>query len=219
MGCSCCAESRKPDAAVPVALTEGGAVGTSKMKVHVGPLEIDAHGVVVKPKFNLGIAGGSLYALAGVRDVRDGLAVEGLSMYMKSYSTSGSSLLEVLHEIQAQEPIPVLDDFVAAIPKIVACVLEMVRVDIDGDNVAGVEGVVYVYVGSGVTAGIYLGWVDTQGYAMIGLEGRVATVAGAALALRAGLNEERSAARVVSYLSNVGFDVVVRFIEPCQVDQ
>ena len=216
MGCYCCTQSRKQDAVGDVASTAAGATGASKMKIHVGPLEMDSSGVVVKPKFNLGISGGSLYALAGVRDVRDGLAVEGLAMYMKSYSSSGTSLIEVLREIKAQEPIPVLDDIIAAVPKVVSCVLETVGADIDGDNVAGVEGVVYVYVGAGVTAGIYLGWVDTQGYAMMGLEGRVATAAGAALALRAGLNEEKLAARVVSYLTNVGFDMIVKFHKPCQ---
>ncbi|OLP91686.1 Coiled-coil domain-containing protein 151 [Symbiodinium microadriaticum] len=216
MGCSLCVKDRKQDAVSSAASTTGDAVGASKTKVHVGPLEIDSSGVVVKPKFNLGIAGGSLYALAGVRDVRDGLAVDGLAMYMKSYSSSGASLVEVLSEIKAQEPIPVLDDLITAVPQIISLVLETVGVDIDGANVATVEGVVYVYVGAGVTAGIYLGWVDTQGYAMIGLEGRVATAAGAALALRAGLNEEKLAARVVSYLTNVGFDMVVKFREPCQ---
>ena len=215
MGCYCCTQSRKQDAAAAALSTAESASGASKMKVHVGPLEIDSSGVVVKPKFNLGISGGSLYALAGVRDVRDGLAAEGLAMYMKSYSSAGISLVEVLREIKAQEPIPVLDEMIAVVPELVACVLETVGADIDNENVVGVEGVVYVYVGAGVTAGIYLGWVDTQGYSMFGMEGRVATAAGAALALRAGLNKEKLAARVVAYLTNVGFDMIVKFREPC----
>ena len=32
-------------------------------------------------------------------------------------------------------------------------------------------GVMYVYVGVGVTAGVYLGWIDTEGFRMMGLQG------------------------------------------------
>mmetsp|Transcript_46088 Transcript_46088/g.85966 ORF Transcript_46088/g.85966 Transcript_46088/m.85966 type:complete len:221 (+) Transcript_46088:53-715(+) len=218
MGCSCF-KHRKDEpltAATTAATTASAAIGAGKTRVHVGPLELSSDGAVLKPKFNLGISGGSIYALAGVRDVRDGLAVESLAMYMKSYSSSGGSLVEFLEEIQAQEPIPILDDIITAVPKIVASVLDAVGANIGGEHVENVEGIVYVYVGAGVTAGIYLGWVDTQGYAMLGLEGSVVTVTGAALALRAGLNEEKLMVRVVSYLTNVGFDVIVKLREPCE---
>ena len=33
------------------------------------------------------------------------------------------------------------------------------------------QGVMYVYVGVGVTAGVYLGWIDTEGFRMMGLQG------------------------------------------------
>lgn len=29
----------------------------------------------------------------------------------------------------------------------------------------------YVYVGVGVSAGVYLGWIDTEGFRMVGLQG------------------------------------------------
>ncbi|CAJ1389217.1 unnamed protein product [Effrenium voratum] len=194
--------------------TASAAIGAGNTKVHVGPLEIDSSGVVVKPKFNLGIAGGSIYALAGVRDVRDGIAAETLAMYVKSYASSGKTLVEFLRQIKAQEPLPVLDDIIASLPQIASQVVETAGADIQKEDVLGVEGVVYIYVGAGVTAGVYLGWVDTSGYRMIGAEGTIATGAGLGVTLRAGMNEDKMAVRVVAYLSNVGFDIIVKYPQP-----
>eukprot|EP00441_Pelagodinium_beii_P025464 CAMPEP_0197664470 /NCGR_PEP_ID=MMETSP1338-20131121/58655_1 /TAXON_ID=43686 ORGANISM="Pelagodinium beii, Strain RCC1491" /NCGR_SAMPLE_ID=MMETSP1338 /ASSEMBLY_ACC=CAM_ASM_000754 /LENGTH=250 /DNA_ID=CAMNT_0043243113 /DNA_START=415 /DNA_END=1167 /DNA_ORIENTATION=- len=192
------------------ASTAATVIGASKMKVHLGPLELGQDGMVVKPKFNIGIQGGSLYAMAGIRDVRDGLAAEGLAMYMKSYSSQGATLLEMLENVKAEEKIPALDDLVEAVPKIIAEALEITGVDIGKDLVASVEGAVYIYVGAGVTAGVYFGWINTQGYRMLGAEGKVAAATALGITVMAGLHDDLQAVRIVSYLTNVGFDVVVK---------
>eukprot|EP00930_Biecheleria_cincta_P099926 TRINITY_DN91536_c0_g1_i1.p1 TRINITY_DN91536_c0_g1~~TRINITY_DN91536_c0_g1_i1.p1 ORF type:complete len:263 (+),score=52.12 TRINITY_DN91536_c0_g1_i1:111-791(+) len=217
MGCGC-GKSKYADmgtgAAAETSSVAASAVGASKIKVHIGPLEVGADGMAVKPQFNLGIQGGSLYAMAGVRDVRDGIAAESLAMYMKSYSSSGTTLVELLENVKANEKVPALDDLVVAAPQIVAEVMSATGADIGAENVAEVEGAVYIYVGAGVTAGAYLGWLDTQGYRMIGVEGKVATAASMAITLKAGIHEEKQAVRVVSYLTNVGFDVIVKLKKP-----
>jgi len=183
------------------------------VKVHIGPLELGEDGVAIKPKFNIGVQGGTVYAMAGVRDVRDGVAAETLAMAMKEYSTEGASVAEVLQNVKAQEPIPALDDIIAAVPDIIAAVLENIGVDITS-NCKQVEGVVYIYVGAGISAGVFLGWVDTSGYAMVGVEGRVAAASALGLAVKAGLHESRQAVRVTCFLANVGFDVIVKLKEP-----
>lgn len=183
-------------------------------RFHLGPLEVDADGVLLKPKFNLGFESGSLRVFAGVRDVRDGIVVDSIAMYMKSYASMGQSLLEFLQEMKAQEPC-ILDEVITAIPDITAYVLETVGADIRSDKVTLVEGVMYVYVGVGVTAGVYLGWIDTEGFRMMGLQGLIATVGGLGFSLRTGISEEKMSARLVGFLTNVGFDIIIRYREPC----
>lgn len=183
------------------------------VKINVGPLELNKDGIAMKPKFNLGITGPRVYMMAGVRDVRDGLAVEGFSMMHKDYSSKGSTLVEVLQNIKAVDPVPGLDDLITVMPEAVAAVLSEFHIDI---AVAGLEaeGVVFVFVGIGITAGLYLGWLDTKGYAMVGVEGQCATATAISLSLRAGLHESGRAVRVVMWLGNVGYDAVVRLKTP-----
>mmetsp|Transcript_36076 Transcript_36076/g.90729 ORF Transcript_36076/g.90729 Transcript_36076/m.90729 type:complete len:241 (-) Transcript_36076:176-898(-) len=184
-----------------------------KVKVHVGPLEVGTDGVAVKPKFNFGVTGPSVYMLAGVRDVRDGLAVEGFGMIHKDYMSKGSSLTEVLENIKAVDAIPLLDDLIVAVPEAIAAVLSEIHIDLAVEGLEA-EGVVFVFVGAGVTAGVYLGWLDTKGYGMIGVEGRCATAASIGLSVRAGLHESGEAVRVVMWLGNVGYDAVVKLKKP-----
>jgi len=181
----------------------------SKVKVHVGPLEVGPDGVAIKPKFNLGITGSSVYAMAGVQDVRDGVKVEAYAQTQKSYSSSGSSLVEILENIKAEEKVPVLDTMIEAMPDTIAAVLDLAGVDLKQEKYEA-EGVVYIYVGAGVTAGVYLGWLDTQQYHMAGVEGRVAAAASVGMSVRAGLHKDRKAIRIIMYLNNVGFDVIAK---------
>lgn len=183
-------------------------VDTSSLQVHVGPLEATKEGVVIKPKMNLGVRGGVIKALVGVRDVRNGLAADATAGFVKSYATRGNTLRELLVHVKAQEKAPAIDDIIEKLPRIAAAVLEQLDVDIDA-QARFVEGVLYVYVGVGVTAGAYLGWMDTTGYHMLGVEGQIATLAGLGLTLRVGAHKSRTAVRIVCYMSNVGFDVIL----------
>eukprot|EP00416_Gambierdiscus_australes_P021590 CAMPEP_0171075448 /NCGR_PEP_ID=MMETSP0766_2-20121228/12781_1 /TAXON_ID=439317 /ORGANISM="Gambierdiscus australes, Strain CAWD 149" /LENGTH=213 /DNA_ID=CAMNT_0011532317 /DNA_START=78 /DNA_END=719 /DNA_ORIENTATION=+ len=184
-----------------------------KIKVHIGPLELGADGVVVKPKFNLGVQGNGIYAMAGVRDVRDGVAVESLAMAMKSYSSKGTSLVELLESIKAVDNVPVLDDIITSVPDLAAFILKTFDIDI-GSNSQEVEGVVHIYTGAGITAGLYFGWVDTAGYRMVGAEGHVAATVGLGATFRAGVHESKNDLRTIIYLSNVGVDAIVRLKSP-----
>jgi len=197
----------------------GTGIGASKLKVHIGPLELSKDGTVMKPKFNIGIEGGSLYAMAGLRDVRDGLSAEGLAMYQKAYSSKGATLQEVLENVKAEEKVPALDDFIVAVPQIMAEVLEATGIDLKADRIAAVEGAVYIYVGTGVSAGLYLGWVDTKGYRMVGVEGKMAVAASMGITVKAGVHENLQSVRITSYLTNVGFDVVVKLKEPAKREE
>lgn len=187
--------------------SKGNVLDSSKLQVHVGPLEVGTDGMALKPKFNFGIRGGVVKAMVGFRDVRNGAAAEAAAGFVKSYATKGSSLAEILENVKAQEKAPALDDVVEAVPRITGALVE--KLDIDVSRSFRVEGVVYLYVGVGVSAGLYLGWLDTSGFRMVGVEGAVATAAGLGITLRAGLDKTRTKARVVCYLSNVGFDVII----------
>jgi len=216
MGC-CNSAARKGDAAQSPATGNAGKGAAnplpSKVKVHVGPLELGSDGVAIKPKFNLGITGPTLYAVAGVRDVRDGISGEAFAMTQKSYSSSGSSLTEVLENVKAEDPVPVLDTMITAVPDVIAAVTDLVGVDLNSEKYE-VEGVIYIYVGTGIMAGVYLGWLDTQGYNMVGVEGKVAAAASVGMTVRGGLHKDRKAVRIIMYLNNVGFDVIARLQNP-----
>ena len=127
------------------------------------------------------------------------------------YATSGSSLADLLQNVRAQEKVPALDDMITAVPKIAGEVVDAVGVDIEGAR--EVEGVVYIYTGVGVSAGAWLGWLDTNGYRMVGAQGAVAAALRMGMTVRAGLDAPRTSVRVVCFMANVGFDVLVRLQE------
>jgi hypothetical protein len=215
MGCGCSKQAVYTEANKARGIA-GKAVGAQKTKVNFGPLEIGKDGVALKPKFNVGIAGGSLHLMAGVGDVRDGLTFEGMASYIKEYSTHGSSLAEVLTNVKAEEKIPALDDMITAIPNITAKVLKMIGADIAQSNTREIVAAVYVYVGVGIEAGLFLGWLDTNGYRMVGLQGGFSTGAGLAFDVKAGLNENGTAARLAMGFSNVAFDAIIKLKEPAK---
>uniref|UniRef100_A0A0G4GQS5 Uncharacterized protein n=1 Tax=Chromera velia CCMP2878 TaxID=1169474 RepID=A0A0G4GQS5_9ALVE len=218
MGCRCCTaapptKEAEGDGKPPQMEGDPNAVEVKakegpNVKVHFGPLEVSSGGVVLKPKFSVGFQSGHIYAVGGMRDVRDGLAVEALAMGQKTYCTSGSSLVEFLQKIKATDPIPVLDDVITAVPQIVAAVLEITGIDIQAPG-KEVEGLLYLYSGIGVTAGAYLGWTDTSGYRMVGAEGKIAAAVGLGMTIRVGMHEDEKSVRIVFFLSNVGGDVKV----------
>eukprot|EP00927_Polykrikos_kofoidii_P074953 TRINITY_DN71004_c0_g1_i1.p1 TRINITY_DN71004_c0_g1~~TRINITY_DN71004_c0_g1_i1.p1 ORF type:complete len:240 (-),score=51.40 TRINITY_DN71004_c0_g1_i1:46-765(-) len=213
MGCRCGKAKDGANETAGEAATATEEVATKLgVKVHVGPLEIGSDGVVIKPKFNVGVTGNGVYALAGLSDVRDGVLLEGLAMAMKSYTTSGQSLVELLQNIKDVDDHPELDKLVKVVPDIIAMVIEQIDVDISSKSTE-LEGVVYVYAGVGVTAGVFLGWVDTKGFRMVGARGAVAAGVGINITLIAGVHESRRAVRVVCYLANVGFDIIARLKE------
>jgi len=220
MGCSASLGKKYVKETVAEPVTAAGRACekvTGKVKVHVGPLELDKDGVVVKPKFNIGVTGPSVYMMAGVRDVRDGLAVEGFGMMHKDYTSTGSSLTEVLSNIKAVDPIPALDELISAIPDAIAAVLSALNIDISIEG-AEAEGVVFIFIGVGITAGLYLGWLDTKGYAMVGVEGQCAAATSVGLSVRAGLHESGEAVRVIMWLGNIGYDAVVKLKAPHRQD-
>jgi len=201
MGCCCCSSG---GAAKPAEVQK------QKTKVHVGPLQLGDDGVLVQPKFNFGIQGGNLHAMIGVDDVRDGLKAEAMAMAMKSYSTSGDSLVELLDNVKNEEPsVKALEELITKVPDIMADVLEKLKIDLNSQAYE-FEGVIYIYIGVGVSAGMYLGWLDTSGYNMVGAEGHVATGADLGISIKAGLREDKKSVRTVAYLTNVGFDVIAK---------
>jgi hypothetical protein len=76
-----------------------------------------------------------------------------------------------------------------------------------------VAGVVLVYVGIGVTAGVALGYPDRAGYHMIGVEGTVASGLGVGFTIKVGVHASGRSMRVVSWLGNIGLDVTVSLRE------
>jgi hypothetical protein len=174
---------------------------------HLGPLEIGADGVVLKPKFNAGLQVGGARAMLGLGDVRDGLSLEGSAALSKQYAAEGHSIIDVLESVRAVDPVPILDEIITQLPQITAAILE--KTGIDEARCRRVEGVISVYVGVGVSAGIYLGWVNTQGYRMVGVSGRMAALAGVGFSIRLGVHADGHSVRLIIFTANVGVDLIL----------
>eukprot|EP00439_Symbiodinium_sp_Y106_P072922 s990_g13.t1 len=144
--------------------------------------------------------------MAGVRDIRDGLILDGMAMVTKHYMGQGRSIAEVLRNVKAQNPLPVIDDawtaheyfanscmgpgdIVAAIPHVAAEIVQLIGADVTSDIVESVRGTLYVYTGVGVSAGVFLGWLDTEGYAMMGALGQASLLKSVALSFRVGISD------------------------------
>lgn len=136
----------------------------SKVKIHVGPLEVSDDGVVAKPQFLLGFSGPNLVASAGVRDLRDGVQVGARAQVQQSYAAEGTTLPTVLQSLKAADvEVAVIDEVITLLPNILGDILEELKVDaLQAHYKATV--VMHVYVGVGVSAGLWFGWVDTNGF-------------------------------------------------------
>lgn len=180
-----------------------------KTRFHVGPLELSCDGVVVKPKLNFGLQGPAFYAVAGLRDVRGGsLAVEAFAMAYLGVESHGDCIAHFLENAKSADALPLLDVLVLALPRILGVVLEATGVDVEAASHT-VSGLLVVYVGVGITAGVNLGcWPDPEGYYNLGVEGTVASGIGLGITLRAGLHRDGRAVRVTCFAGSVGFDVV-----------
>lgn len=180
----------------------------TKVKINIGPLEVGEDGMALKPKFDIGVMAPWIRLNAGVNNIQDGLVVETMGSVAKDYAVSGSSLEEILTEVKAVDPLPVLDDLIAGVPKIVALILEKFGVDIKSDT-KEVEGVITAFVSVGIKAGLYLGWVDTEGYRMLGATGLAAAAISNGISTRVGIHTNGYSIRVVQFVSNVGVDVII----------
>lgn len=111
--------------------------------------------MVLEPKFTVGIATGGLSAIAGLNDVRDGLSVQSITVVSKQYATEGHTIGEALSNVKAVDPDSVLDEVLLATSILMREVIH--ETGIEERSVSKVEAVVSIYVGVGVSAGIFLG--------------------------------------------------------------
>jgi len=186
-----------------------------KVRLHFGPCEWGYKGLRIKPKFSFGFQGGAFYAVAGVRDLREGFAVEAWACLYLSYAGLGSSLEEFLESVHATDRVPVLDTVLPLVPRLLALVLRVTGISVR-DDAHEVAGVVLAYVGLGATAGIFVGLPDRAGYHMLGVEGTLASGLGVGATVKAGVHASGKSMRLVAWLGNFGLDVTVSLREPCQ---
>lgn len=180
----------------------------TKVKINIGPLEIGEGGFALKPKFDIGVTAPWIYLNAGVKDVRDGLTMEALGSAHKDYAVSGNTMQEIFTEVKAVDPLPVLDDLVEFVPKVVGWIMEKFSVDITSET-KEIEGVIVAFIAVGIKAGLYLGWVNTEGYRMFGASGMIATALTAGITTKIGIHESGNSLRVVQFVSNVGVDIII----------
>ncbi|KAJ1624233.1 hypothetical protein T492DRAFT_1048640, partial [Pavlovales sp. CCMP2436] len=146
--------------------------------------------------------------MAGIGNVRDGLAVctssmRGTAMTSKQYASEGGSIGEVLSNVKAVDPAPVLDKLILALPRLMGDVIELTGMD--EEHGVEVEGVVNFYVGVEVSAGVFLGW-----------EGSVAAANALSVTLKCGVHEDGRSVCVVLYGPNVGVDLICHHDRPLQ---
>ena len=180
-----------------------------KARLHVGPLELSCDGVQLKPKLNFGVQGPAIYAVVGLRDVRGAsIAAEAFAMVYVGVQSEGDSIGSFLENARSADALPLLGVLLALLPRVLGAVLDATGIDIEAAS-HRVSGLVVLYAGLGVTAGLNLGcWPDADGYYAVGVEGTVASGVGIGVTIRVGVHRHGRAMRVTLFAGNVGFDVV-----------
>lgn len=149
-----------------------------KWAVHLGPLKIGSDGVKVQPKVNFGFQNRNVDLIAGVGDVRDGIKIGVDASVKKVYTTTGSSISEVLKNFDAADETVISKYYKLAFPQS-AVLGDIIKEALD--QLAKIEPFKRpILAGSKITATVTgragvrvvgvanLGWKDTEGFNMVG---------------------------------------------------
>ena len=152
---------------------------SDKWDVDVGPLFISSQGMQLKPQCRVGLTLGNLSVGAGVDDLRggQGFKCDARAEVAQELVGSGDSLIAFFQSLKAQRGLA--DDKVnallARVHIIVALVTQRIKVNIGGQ--CKVDGKMTLKMGVGMGAAVSLGWLDHEGYRMVGVGGGVDAIA------------------------------------------
>jgi hypothetical protein len=152
---------------------------SDKWDVDVGPLFISSQGMQLKPQCRVGLTLGNLSVGAGMDDLRggQGFKCDARAEVAQELIGSGDSLVAFFQSLKAQRGLA--DDKVnallARVHIIVALVTQRIKVNIGGQ--CKVDGKMTLKMGVGMGAAVSLGWLDHEGYRMVGVGGGVDAIA------------------------------------------
>ena len=97
------------------------------------------------------------------------------------------------------------DWLIKAAPWLLGQIIRLTRVDIPKGS--RVRARAAIKSGVGADAGLCLGWTDTKGYRMVGLQGQVGLIAKLGFNLLAGLHQDRQRVKAIIGYSNVAVEL------------
>ena len=152
---------------------------SDKWDVDVGPLFISSQGMQLKPQCRVGLTLGNLSVGAGMDDLRggQGFKCDARAEVAQELIGSGDSLVAFFQSLKAQRGLAddKVNSLLARLHIIVALVTQRIKVNIGGQ--CKVDGKMTLKMGVGMGAAVSLGWLDHEGYRMVGVGGGVDAIA------------------------------------------
>jgi hypothetical protein len=119
--------------------------------------------------------------------------------------------LQVLRKLRSESEIKVLDDIIRIAPQLLSQIISMTGVDIPEDS--HIFARTLLKIGLGISGGVCLGWADTKGFHMVGVQGRVSAAASIGADVLAGLHHSRKFVKAILGISNICVEMVFELPE------
>lgn len=114
--------------------------------------------------------------------------------------------MQALKNLKNRSNIRVLDDVIQIAPKLLSQIMQTARVRIAEDS--PVRAKMIVKGGVGVSGGICLGWANTEGFRMVGVQGAVSVAAGIGADMLVGRHMDLPLVKSVLGLPNICIELI-----------
>lgn len=115
-------------------------------------------------------------------------------------------MAQVLRQLKSEADIRVLDDIISAVPKLLSEIMRVSQVKIADD--CPVHAKMTVKGGVGISGAICLGWANTEGFHMVGVQGSVSVAAGVGGDMLVGTHAVKPLVKCILGVPNVCIDLV-----------
>lgn len=120
--------------------------------------------------------------------------------------------MQVLKQLRRKRgEIKGLDRMIRMAPWILSQIIRITHVDIPRGSKIRARAV--IKSGVGINAGVCLGWTDTKGYHMIGVQGKIGAIAKVGGDLMAGLHHDRRRVKAIVGFGNLGVELEFKLRE------
>lgn len=129
-----------------------------------------------------------------------------LFLLMSIVSSPHGLVVQVFRQLKSKSDIKVLDDIISAVPKLLSEIMRISQVEIADDCPVCAKMVVKGCVG--VSGGLCLGWANTEGFHMVGVQGSASVAAGIGGDMLVGTHAEKPLVKCILGLPNVCIELV-----------